>query len=87
MIVEIIVYIIGRAVQLLGQFFPGYDSLPLQLPWGLDDMVTSGVNGYKVLALSFPPFQVVLTAFLIYLGFRLALKALKAIPLLGRTLE
>ncbi len=87
MIIEIIFYAIGEIINQLAQFFPGYGSFPLLLPWGIDSMVSGGVNGYKILANAFPPFQVVLTAFIAYLGFRIILRLLKAVPILGKTLS
>jgi hypothetical protein len=87
MILEIIIYMVGVVLISIGSFLPGSGQVPLLLPWGIDEMVSIGVNGYKVLSTSFPPFQVVLQAFIIYIGFRIALQILKAVPILGRTIR
>ena len=78
---------IGTIVTFLAQFFPGNGQVPLLLPWGIDSIMVQGVQGYKILATAFPPFTVVLNAFLIYIGFRIALQLLKAVPVLGRTIR
>jgi len=87
MIFEIIMYGIIVLSDFFGRFLPGYGEVPLKLPWGVDDYVALGINGYKVLAQSFPPMQTILNAFLIYIGFRIAIQLLKAVPILGRTLQ
>lgn len=87
MIVEIIFYIIGVVVSFFGQFLPGYGVYPLLLPWGLDSLLINGFAGYKIIMNSFPPLKVALDVFLIYIGFKLVLQLLKAIPVLGRTIR
>jgi hypothetical protein len=87
MISEIIVYAVTRVVQFFTSFLPGAGQVPLKLPWGIDDIVVSGVQGYKVLAQSFPPFQTILTAFTIYISFRIILRLMRAIPFVGNTLD
>ena len=87
MIFEIIMYGITIVVTFLGQFLPGYDTVPLQLPWGTDVWISQGITGYKILAQSFPPMGVVMTAFLIYIGFKIAVQLLKMIPIIGRSLR
>jgi hypothetical protein len=87
MIFEIIMYGITVVITYLGSFLPGYGQVPLLLPWGLDNIVTQGVMGYRILAQSFPPFTVVLNAFIIYLGFRIALQILKVVPILGKSIR
>jgi len=58
-----------------------------ELPWGIDDVLTTGIGGYHALATYFPPLNVVMTAFIIYIGFRVVLMILRAVPFLGRTLS
>lgn len=87
MIFEIIMYGITVIVTFLGQWLPGYGELPLKLPWGTDDWISQGITGYKILAQSFPPMGVVMKAFLIYIGFKIVIRLLKAVPILGRTLS
>ena len=58
-----------------------------ELPWGMDSVVSSGISGYKGLADLFPPFETILTAFLIYIGFRFLIQVLKGVPFLGRMLS
>ena len=52
-----------------------------------DGYIFTGVQGYKILSTAFPPFKVVLDAFTIYIGFRIILRLLKALPVLGKTIE
>lgn len=87
MIFEIIMYGITIIITFLGRYIPGYGDVPLLLPWGTDLWFQQGITGYKILAQSFPPMGVVLTAFLIYIGFKIAIQILKAVPILGRTLR
>ena len=68
---------------MFGTFLPKVEVLP----WGIDTYLQQGVQGYKMLALYFPPFQTILTAFLIYLGFKIILQILKAIPFFGRIIR
>lgn len=60
---------------------------PFRLPWGVDNILVTGVSGYKMLAQYFPPFTVVLDAFLIYIGFKLAVRLLRMIPMVGRAFD
>ena len=87
MIFEIIMYVITIVLKFLGQFLPGYGTVPLQLPWGTDAWISQGITGYEILAQSFPPMGVVMTAFLIYIGFKIAVQLLKMIPIIGRSLR
>jgi len=88
MIVELIIYAIGQVLGFFAGFFPSDPSCSCvtSLPWGLDSIISSGVNGYKEIASVYPPFNTILTAFLILLGFKIAVQLLKAVPLLGKTL-
>jgi len=47
------------------------------LPWGTDAYVVQGVQLFRLLAGFFPPFATLLTAFLLYLGFRLSMILVK----------
>ena len=85
MIVEIFFFIIITISYALTSSFP--TTTPLTLPWGIDPIILSGVEGYRTLAQSFPPFTLVLNAFLIYIGFRLGLQFLKGVPILGRMIR
>lgn len=87
MIFEIIMYGITVIITYLGQYFPGYNQYPLLLPFGTDQLVSQGIAGYRLLAVIFPPMGVVLNAFLVYIGFRIALQLLKAVPILGKTIR
>ena len=87
MISEIIIYAVINIIAFFTQFLPGAGQIPLPLPWGMDDIMVQAVGSYKVLASAFPPFQTILAAFIIYLGFRIILKILKVIPFVGNTIE
>lgn len=86
MIVEIIFYMITGIIDKLTGFV-GMGQVPLRLPWGIDDWFVQGVSGFKVLAQAFPPFNTILGAFVIYLLFRICLRLLRAVPILGRTIS
>ena len=87
MISEIIIYGVTQVVSFFTAFLPGAGQVPLPLPWGLDSIMTQAVQAYKALAGAFPPFQTVLDAFIIYLGFRLVLKIIKVIPFVGNMID
>jgi len=61
-------------------------SIISELPWGIDSVLVSAVGGYKALAVFFPPLTVILTAFILYLSFRVILMVLKMIPFIGRSI-
>jgi len=90
MIFDIVFYVLANIISLFGSIFPNYDptgSTLLQLPWGMDAIFVQGIQGYKVLAKAFPPMDTILTAFLIYIGFKITIQVLKAVPFLGKTLR
>ncbi len=87
MILEIIMFAILSILGIFAQFIPGSGQVPLLLPWGLDDIINAGVVGYKTLSTAYPPFAIVLQAFIIYIGFKITMQLLKAVPILGRTLR
>lgn len=84
MIAEIIFYMISSIIDLLTGFV-GHGEIPLHIPWGIDDFLVQGVTGYKILATVFPPFNTILVAFTIYLIFRISMRLLRGVPILGRT--
>jgi len=83
MIVDSIFQLIIAVSRSLGLLLPSVTSLP----WGLDSIFQQAVSGFKGFMAIFPPLQTVFNAFLIYLGFRIALRIVKAVPFLGRTVE
>lgn len=87
MILEIIMFGLGYLITAFGSLLPGNGQVPFLLPWGTDEWFSQGITGYKILAASFPPMGVVFTAFLIYIGFKIVVQILKAVPILGRTLS
>lgn len=66
-----------------GTFLPKVETLP----WGVDEYLQQGVQGYRLLMIYFPPFETVLTAFLIYIGFKILMQILKSIPFLGKIIR
>lgn len=58
-----------------------------ELPWGIDSVLVNGLGGYRAMAVFFPPLTVVMTAFIIYLGFRIVVMVIKAIPVIGKTVN
>lgn len=87
MLIQLIIYSLIQVVGLLTGFLPNSGEVPLKIPYGIDEILLQGIGGYNMLSTYFPPFQVVLTAFLIYFGFRLALMIIRAIPILGKTIQ
>jgi len=66
------------------KFFGGlltavFSFLPVveELPFGLDNTFSTGMGYYESIALFFPPFSVILTAFLAYLSFKTTLIILR----------
>lgn len=55
-----------------------------QLPFGLDSYFQSAFSVIYVLAEYFPPLQTVITAFIIYIGFRILLFIVKILPFIGK---
>lgn len=47
------------------------------LPWGIDEFLVSGMGQFRSLMEFFPPFATVLSAFLVYIGFRLTIILLR----------
>lgn len=57
------------------------------LPWGIDSILVGAMGTFRALMALFPPLQVVFTAFMFYIGFRLLLKLLKMIPMFGKAFD
>ena len=87
MISEIIIYAVTNVIGFFTQYLPGAGQVPLLLPWGTDAILTQAVQAYKVLAGAFPPFQTILDAFTIYIGFRIIMRVLKVIPFVGNMVD
>lgn len=87
MLVEIFFYIIYKVLEIFTLFLPANPDTLLKLPWGLDELLVNGVAAFKSLVIYFPPLTTLMTAFLIYLGIRVALRLLSAVPILGRTIK
>lgn len=87
MIIQAILDLLISFIGFLTGWLPNSGDAVLKLPWGIDDLMVQGVNGYKILAEAFPPFNVVLSAFIIYLGFRIAMKILRMVPLFGKSID
>ena len=47
------------------------------LPLGMDEALTTAVTYFKSFMEIFPPFQIIYTAFMFYMGFRITLLVLK----------
>lgn len=58
-------------------YVPQATKLPTFFGIDLDYYLGIGVSGYKLLMAIFPPFQTILTAAVVYLGWRLILLGLK----------
>lgn len=87
MISEIIIFSVVNVIGFFTQFLPGAGEIPLKLPWGIDDIFVQAVTAFKTLAAAFPPFNTILTAFIIYISFRVIVKIIKVIPFVGNTID
>jgi hypothetical protein len=54
------------------------------LPWGLDDLVVSGIGYVHFLANVLPPLGILLQGFMYFMYFKLTMMFLKMIPIIGR---
>lgn len=82
----IITFILGLIVAILNTITAVFPTVT-ELPFGIDSILVTGIGGYKAMASFFPPLSTVLTAFILYLGFRLMLKFFKIIPVFGRAIH
>lgn len=57
------------------------------LPFGVDSVLSTAVGYFRFFAVLIPPLGTLMTAFIIYLGFLLALKVVKLIPVLRNILN
>jgi len=64
-----IVYFWGNVLNSMFSFLPVVDTLPL----GMDSVLSTAVGYFRGLMSIFPPLEVVFTAFLIYVSFRVSL--------------
>lgn len=87
MLVEIIFSIFVNLSNLFSGLWPNAGQVPLLLPFGLDNIISTGIIGYKTLAQAYPPFNDVLNAFNILLIFKIVLRFMKMIPIIGRSIS
>jgi len=72
----IITLFLNVVVAFLGgilSFFPAVT----ELPFGIDGYLTTAVGYFQRIEMIFPPLGILMTMFLIYIGFRITLLALK----------
>ena len=88
MLAEIIFNMFAKIAELFAWVFPNpMGQNPLLLPYGLDNIFQTGITGYKILAQSFPPFTYVMNAFVILLVFKIIMRFMKMIPIIGRAID
>lgn len=88
MIVNLIFIAFIKVLNLLTFWLPQEKSGTVYLlPWGLDEIMVSAVSGFKAMIEVFPPFGIVFNAFLIYLGFKIVLRIVRMIPLVGKYID
>jgi len=73
MIVYLLIQVIIYALSLVFAVFPTVE----ELPWGVDTVFSDGMGYYRYLMDIFPPLSTVLSAVLIYLGYKLAIIVLR----------
>lgn len=83
MLINFILQLIVSFLAMLLSRFPTITTLP----FGIDEILVTGVGGYRALAVIFPPLDIVLTAFLIYLGFRIGLRIFRMLPVFGKLIH
>lgn len=69
MILFLLIQALVFAISLIFAPFPVVD----QLPWGMDAFFSSGIGYFRYLMDFFPPFSTVLTAFVVYIGVKVAI--------------
>lgn len=72
----ILFLLIQALVYVVGLFFAPFPVVT-ELPWGVDSFFASGIGYFRHMMEFFPPFSTVLDAFLLYIGFRLAIIILR----------
>jgi len=81
----ILLFLLEIPLQLLTflvQWFPQI----YELPMGLDTVLQQGMGYFFFLVSVFPPFGTLYTAFLIVMGFKIAIMILNSLPLIGKFL-
>lgn len=73
MILSAIITLIVTFLTMVFQLLPTVE----ELPWGTDAYLGQGVQYFKLLADFFPPFATLLTAFLLYVSFKLLMLVIK----------
>jgi len=69
-------FIIQAVVYVISLFLAPFPVVET-LPWGTDSFLASGMGYYRTLMAFFPPFSTVLSAFLLYVAFRLGIIVLR----------
>lgn len=72
----IIFFIIQLVILIISLFFAPFPTIS-ELPWGIDTFLSNGMSYYRQLMVYLPPLSTVLSAFLIYIGFRLSIIVLR----------
>lgn len=75
MIISFIAQVFLSGLEFLFMILPEVD----ELPFGLDSTLVSGVGIFRSFMEFFPPFETVLVAFSIYLGFRILMSVVRFI--------
>lgn len=68
----------GNMLNLMFSFLPRVD----ELPFGMDGYLEQAVSTFKAFAEIFPPFEVVLQAFLFYLSFKIMMLTLRLLRII-----
>lgn len=77
MIFQGLFYLIMGLLGLLTSWLPGYGNVPLLLPWGTDSLISTIISYYRGAIETLPYLATGLNAFIILLGFELAMLILK----------
>lgn len=69
-------FIIQALIYIVSLFFAPFPTVE-ELPWGIDSFVSQGVSGFRYLMEFYPPFSTVLSAFILYLAYKLSILVLR----------
>jgi len=83
MILTFLMQILTNILQWLSSVLP----IATTLPFGFDDLMVNGIGYLKYATNGFPPLGTLLTAFSIYLGFIVALKIIKLVPVIRHAID
>lgn len=80
MIVTILFALVTLLLTAVFQYVP----VITELPYGIDSILVTGMTYLHAIIAVFPPLGIMLSGFLIILGFKTLMLVLRAVPIIGR---